>query len=169
MQSGDFAFLAGPVGVGFPAGAGGGPVATEALSRVSGSTPDGRPSARGGMGPDVVAGSHETSAILPVAVEGGCEREGFIEFLAPGARAPLDAAILSGTAWLDALHGHAPLRKQLPEGTAELGAAVGLAPRMTTGKVSRTRSKAARMSRTGGAVTSSAAVGFETGSQTARG
>ena len=46
----------GPVGVGFPAGAGGGPVATEALSRVSGYTPDGRPSARGGMGPDMVVG-----------------------------------------------------------------------------------------------------------------
>ena len=100
---------------------------------------------------------------------GDCGREGFVELLAPGVQAPFDAAILSGTAWLDALHGHAPLRKQLPEGTAELGAAVGLAPQMTTGKVSRTRSKAARMSRTGGAVTSSAAVGFETGSQTARG
>ena len=100
---------------------------------------------------------------------GGCGREGFVELLAPSAWAPFDAAILSGTAWLDALHGHALLRKQILEGTAELGAAVGLAPRMTTGKVSRTRSKAARMSRADGAVTSSAAVGSETGSQTTRG
>ncbi len=76
---------------------------------------------------------------------------------------PLDAAILFGTAWRDDLHGHTALLEEFLEGTAELGAGVGLVPRMTTGKVLRMRSKAARMLRTEGVVTSSVAVSLETG------
>ena len=99
----------------------------------------------------MVVVNHEGPGILPVLIEGGCDRRGFIELLAPGALAPLDAAILFGTAWLDDLHGNATLLEKLLEDTAELGAVVGLA---------------ARMLRAEGVVTSSAAVSFETGSQT---
>ena len=92
-----------------------------------------------------------------------------MEFLAPGALAPPDAAILFGTAWLDDLHGHAALLDEFLEGAAELGAGVGLGPRMMTGKVSRMRSKAACMLCAEGVVTGSglATVSLDTGSQTA--
>ena len=82
--------------------------------------------------------------------------------------APLDAAILLGTAWLDDLHGHASFLEEFLEDAAELGAvaAVDLAPSMPAGKVLRMRSKAARMLRAEGVVTSLAAVSLKTGSQT---
>ena len=121
------------------------------------------------MGPDMVVVNHEVPIIAPALVEGDCDEGGFIELLAPGALAPLDAAILFGTAWRGGLHGHAALRKEFLECATELGTVVGLALRMTTGKASRMRSKAARMVRTEEVVTSSAAVSFETGSQTANG
>ena len=91
---------------------------------------------------------------------------GFVELLVPGALAPLDVAILFGAAWLNDLHGHAALLEEFLECATELGAVVGLAPRMTTGKVSRMRSKAARMLWAERVVTSSVAVSFETRSQT---
>ena len=91
--------------------------------------------------------NHEAPDIPPLLVESSCNRGGFVELLAPGALASPDAAILFGTAWRDDLHGHAALLEEFLEGTAELGAAVGLDPRMTTEKVSRMRSKAARMLR----------------------
>ena len=80
------------------------------------------------MGPDRVVVNHEVPGIPPVLVEGGCDGGGFVELLAPGALAPLDAAILFGTAWLDDLHGHAALLEKFLEGTAELGAVAGLPP-----------------------------------------
>ena len=58
-----------------------------------------------------------------------------MELPAPGAPAPPDIAILFGTAWLDDLHGHAALPEEFLEDAAEPEAVVGLAPRMTTGKV----------------------------------
>ena len=105
------------------------------------------------MGPDMVVVNHEAPSIAPVLVEGGCDRGGFIELLAPGALASLDATILFGTAWLGDLHGNATLLEKFLEDAAELGAVVGLDPWMTTGKVSRMRSKAARMLRAKGVVT----------------
>ena len=56
------------------------------------------------------------------------------------------------------------LLEEFLEDAAELGAVVGLDPRMTTGKVLRMRSQAARMLRAEGVVTSSLAVSLETGS-----
>ena len=76
----------------------------------------------------MVVVNHEAPGILPVLVEGGCDGGGFVEFLASGALAPLDAAILFGTAWLDDLHGNATLLKRFLEDAAELGAVVGLPP-----------------------------------------
>ena len=120
--------------------------------------------AKCGMGArNMVVVSREVPGILPVLVEGDCDGGGFVELLAPGALAPLDVAILFGAAWLDALHGHTMLLEEFLEGTAELGAVVGLVSRMTTGKVLRMRSKAARMLRAEGAVTSSVAVSLKTG------
>ena len=109
--------------------------------------------------------NHEAPGTLSVLVEGGCDGGDFVEVLAPSALAPLDAAIL-GTAWLDDLHDHVALLEEFLEGAAELGAVVGLNARMTTENVSRMRSKTVRMLRAEGVVTSSAAVSFETGSQT---
>ena len=106
--------------------------------------------------------NHEAPGIPPVLVEGGYDGRGFVEVLAPSALAPLDAAIL-GTAGLDDLHGHAALLEEFLEGAAELGSVIGLNPRMTTGNVSRMRSKTVRMLRAEGVVTSSATVSFETG------
>ena len=114
----------------------------------------------------MVVVNHEAPGILPVLVEGGCDEGGFVELLAPGALAPPNAAILFGTAWRDDLHGNAALLEKFFEGVAVLGAVVGMAPWMTIGKVSRMRSKAARMLRAEGVMMSSAAVSFETGSQT---
>ena len=48
------------------------------------------------MGPDRVVVNHEAPGIQPVLVKGGCDGEGFVELLAPGASAPLDVAILFG-------------------------------------------------------------------------
>ena len=97
------------------------------------------------MGPGMVVVNREVPGIPPVLVEGGCDGGGFVELLAPGVLAPPDAAILFGTAWLDDLYGHASLLEGFLEGVAELGAGVGRASWMTTGKVSRVRLKAARM------------------------
>ena len=118
------------------------------------------------MGPDMVVVNREVPGIAPVLVGGGRDGGGFVELLVPGALAPLDATILFGTAWLDDLHGNGALLEKFLEGTAELGAVVGLAPRMATREVSRMRSKAARMFRAEEVVTSSAATSFENGSQT---
>ena len=61
------------------------------------------------MGPDMVLVNREAPSIPPVLVKGGCDGGGFVELLAPGALAPLDAVILFGTAWRDDLYGHAAL------------------------------------------------------------
>ena len=50
------------------------------------------------MGPDLVVGNREVPGIAPVPVEVGCDGEGFVELLASDALAPLDVAILFGTA-----------------------------------------------------------------------
>ena len=119
------------------------------------------------MGPDMVVVSHEAPGTAPVLVEGGCDGGGFVELLALGALVPFDAATLFGPAWLDDPYGNAAFLEEFLEDTAALGAGVGLAPRMTTGKVLRMRSKVAYMLRAEGVVTSSAAASFETGSQIA--
>ena len=46
---------------------------------------------------DSVVVNHEAPGIPPVFVEGGRDGGGFVELPAPGALAPLDAAILFGT------------------------------------------------------------------------
>ena len=127
-QSFHRAFLAGPAGAGFSAGINRGQVAAEALARVFAQTPDGRPSAECGMEPDRVVGSHEMPGIPPALVESGCDGGGFVELLAPGALAPLDAAILFDPPWLDDRHGHVALLEEFFENAAEPGAVVGLAP-----------------------------------------
>ena len=114
----------------------------------------------------MVVVSHEAPDIPPVPVEGGCDGGGFAELPAPDARAPLDAAILFGTAWWDDRDGNAAFPEKFLEDAAELGAVVGLTLRMMTGKVSRMRSKAARMLRAEEVMMGSDAVSFENGSQT---
>ena len=118
----------------FSAGIGGGQVATEAPSGVFGEIPDGRPSARCGMGPDMVVGNHEAPGIPPVLIESGCDGGGFVELPALGALAPPDAAILFGTAGLDALHGNVALLEKFLEDATELGAVVGLDPGFRPGR-----------------------------------
>ena len=88
-----------------------------------------------------------TGESCPYSSRVAATEEVFVELLAPGALAPLDVAILLfGTAWLDDLHGNVEFLEKFLEDTAELGTVVGLAPRgMRAGKVSRMRSKAARM------------------------
>ena len=90
--------------------------------------PDGHHSAKCDMGPDMVVVNHEAPGIPPVLVEDGCDREDFVELLAPDALTPLDVAILFGTAWLDDLHGNAALLEKFLEDTAELSTVVGLNP-----------------------------------------
>ena len=76
----------------------------------------------------MVVVNHEAPGILPVLVEGGCDRGGFVELLALSALAPPDTAILFGAAWLDDLHGNAALLEKFFGDAAELGAVGGLAP-----------------------------------------
>ena len=80
------------------------------------------------MKPDMVVVNHEAPGLLPALVEDGCNGGGFVELLALGPLAPLDAAILFGTAWRDDLHGHAALLEKFLEDAVEFGTVVGLAP-----------------------------------------
>ena len=66
-------------------------------------------------GPDRVVGNHEMPGIPPALVESGCDGGGFVELLAPGALAPLDAAILFDLPWLDDRHGHVALLEEFFE------------------------------------------------------
>ena len=63
-------------------------------------------------------------------------------------------------------YGNAALLEKFLEDATELGGAVGRDSWMTTGKVSRMRSKATHMLRAEGVVTRSEAGGYETKSQT---
>ena len=71
------------------------------------------------MGPDIVVVNHEAPGIPSVLVEGGYDEGGFVELLALGVLAPLDVAILFGTAWRDGLHGDAAIRKAFRENATE--------------------------------------------------
>ena len=89
--------------------------------------------------------NREVPGIAPVIIKDGRNGGGFVEFLASNALVALDVAILFRTAWLDDLHGNTTLLEEFLQNAAELKAVVDLDLRMTTGKISRMRSKASHM------------------------